>query len=257
MTVKEIFESIEARIKTPFFGYFLFSLVAFNWDSFFYLFFDDGAASTRIDYFKKETNWISVIFYPTITACAYTIFYPWLIYILTLSASKPNQLKNNLQIESEHNTLLKKQELENTRSQFFKEMEEELINRAKRDEDLSDIENEATKEKLKDEIEKLRADRDELRDVSFTKNVRVPTPPVSDNLLDQHRELIISLAKNGGEIFGPDLFEMSTFDKLQTSYYIDDLIEKEYIVRTGGSINNPERYSLTTRGKGYAIKIGY
>lgn len=255
--MKEIFESIEARIKTPFFGYVLFSLVAFNWDSFFYLFFDNGAALTRIDYFKKETNWISVIIYPTITACAYTIFYPWLIYILTLSASKPNQLKNNLQIESEHNTLLKKQELENTRSQFFKEMEEELINRAKRDEDLGDIENEATKEKLKDEIDKLRAERDELRDVSFTKSIRTPTPPISDKLLKQQRELIIILAQNGGEILKSDLFKISNDDKVKTSYYIDDLIGKEYIVRTGGSINNPEKYSLTTKGKGFAIDIGY
>lgn len=222
------------------------------------MFFDDGTALTRIGYFKNETNWISLFIFPTTTACAYTIFYPWLIYILTLSASKPNQLKNNLQIESEHNTLIKKQERENTRSQFFKEMEEELINRAKRDEDLGDIENEAAKEKLTKEIEKLRADRDELRDVSFTKSTRIPTPPISEKLMEQQRELIISLAKNGGEIFKSDLFEISNHDKVKTSYYIDDLIEKKYLELTGvGSEKNPIKYSLTTKGKGLAIDIGY
>jgi predicted transcriptional regulator len=255
--MKEIFESIEARIKTPFFSYFLFSLVAFNWDSFFYLFFDDGKTLIRIDYFKNGTNWTSVFAYPIITACAYTIFYPWLIYILTLSASKPNHLKNNLQIESEHNTLLKKQELENTRSQLLKEMEEELINRAKRDENLGDIENEAIKNKLKDEIEKLRADRDELRDVSFTKNIRAPTPPVSDKLSDQQRKLIILFAQNGGEIPKLDLFQVSNDDKVKTSYYIDDLIEKKYLETNEGGIHTPEKYSLTTKGKKTAIDIGY
>ena len=106
--MNEIFEGIDTRIKSPFFGYFLISALAINWDKLFYLLMDDGDVFLRIGHFQAGTDHLTLLLYPFLFACAYSIFYPWFNLALLFIARKPTDQKNYLQIQSEHKLLAKK-----------------------------------------------------------------------------------------------------------------------------------------------------
>lgn len=167
--MKEILDAIDSRIKSPIFGYFIASLLAVNWQSFFYLIADDSSADIRILYFNNNTDIYSIIFYPAIIAVAYSIIYPWINYLFMFLCTKPTELKNALQAQSEHELLIKKKELEEARSKLLSNTENELIERAKRDAELDEIKDDEAREKLKSEIDHLRQERDDLRSSTKTK----------------------------------------------------------------------------------------
>ena len=152
--MKEIYEAVESRIKSPFIGYFLISLGYLNWKPIYYLFASKLTALERVAYFEVNTSWLTLLVYPLI----FTLAYPWLSLIISLLSTKPLDLKNNIQAQSEHSLLIKRQELEEIRAQMMSTAEQEIIDRAKREEELENIDNENLKEKAQSEIEKLRAD---------------------------------------------------------------------------------------------------
>jgi hypothetical protein len=71
--------------------------------------------------------------------------------------------------------IIKQQELEDARTRLLSSTEDELIERAKRDAELGEIENKEIREKLESEINSLRKERDEIRNA--TKDS--PTPKKS------------------------------------------------------------------------------
>ena len=206
--MKEIFEAIESRIKSPLFGYFLISFVITNWSSLFYLFISNSNAIERIKYFNENTGYWSLIIYPAIIAMLISVIYPWVNLGILKLIKKPNELKNSLQAQSQHNLLITQNELEKIRSESFSTAEEELIGRAKRDAELEKIEDIEIKDKLKSEIEKLREQRGELKKgseldlnnknpqflMSISTNYRERaeksrTPEDRDELINKAREL--------------------------------------------------------------------
>lgn len=160
--VKDVLEAIDSRIKSPIFGYFVIALLFINWESFFFLLIDKGSAEARILYFHENTNRYSLIYIPALIAGIYAVAYPWITYFFMFLSSKPTELKSTLQLQSEHKLLSTKQELEQMRNAILSTEENELIDRATRDEKLSKIEDEAIRKKLQSEIEQLRRERDEL-----------------------------------------------------------------------------------------------
>jgi len=72
-----------------------------------------------------------------------------------------------VQASSEHNVLSRRKQLEEARSNLLANTEQEFIERAKRDQELDLLQNEELKQKLKLELEQLRAERDSLREQSF------------------------------------------------------------------------------------------
>lgn len=157
--MKEIFEALEARIKSPVMGYFALTFIAINWQPLFYLIVENKGAIDRIEYFAANTDWKSLIFYPATTSSLIAIIYPWINYIFLYLCVKPTEMRNSLQAQSEHKLLIKKKELEELRSEMMSSAERELIERAQRDVELESIENEEVKEKVKSEIEQLRSNR--------------------------------------------------------------------------------------------------
>ena len=158
--MKEIFEAFVARIKSPVFGYFILSWVAFNWRPLFYLFFSDATVDDRFGHFDKLTNSFSLVIFPIVVASLIAVIYPWINYAFLYLCKKPIDLRNYLQAESEHKLLMKKKHLEEARSVFLATKEKDLIDRAKRDEEVQAITDEETKEKLQKEIETLRKEID-------------------------------------------------------------------------------------------------
>ena len=66
--VKEVFESLSARIRSPYFGYAFFFAVFLNWKAWFYLFFENSSVLERYKYFDSETTISSLVYYPLVFA---------------------------------------------------------------------------------------------------------------------------------------------------------------------------------------------
>jgi len=153
--------------------------VIFNWKPLFYLFFENEGVLERFAYFDGNSDLWSLLIKPVTLAAFLAVSYPWVNYLFLCLSAKPTDLRNSLQAKSEHNLLVKKQELEEARSLLLETAEKELIGRAQRDEELNQIEDAELREKLKSEIETLRNERDELTSVN----------PESDNY-KKYKELM-------------------------------------------------------------------
>lgn len=154
--VEEFSEVIRTRIKAPFFGFFIFVYVAFNWKALFYLFVSESAVLDRIGYFDTHTTLLTLLVYPVVIATAMTIGSPWLSAILLKVCAKPTSWKNEIQVETEHKMLVEKQKYEETRRKLQATLEQQLIEEAKRDEKIEEIEDEDKREQVKNEINSLR-----------------------------------------------------------------------------------------------------
>lgn len=162
--MEEIISAIKARLNSPLFGYFALAVVAFNWEAFFFLLVQSDDVTGRIEFFKQHTTIFSLILWPVVFAFAVACAYPWVIYVLTWLTAKPVELRDVVQANAEHRVLIKRAELEDARSKLLATKESELIERAKRDQDLDSIQNEDLREKIRAELEQLRAERDSLQE---------------------------------------------------------------------------------------------
>lgn len=249
--MKDIVDEIDSRIKSPLFGYFIFSLVATNWSELFYLFLHKAEVPKRIGYFEENTSVLTLFFYPFLVAAAYAIIYPWLQYLSVLFGVKPTSLKNNLQARSEHSLLIEKQKLEEARSELLKNAETELIERAKRDSSLDEIENEDVRETLKSEIDQLRKERDRIRS-----SIESPRKAQHSELLSEQEDLLRLITKNGGDMFQKEIVERAKYDKVKTEYYLEDLEEKGYLTRQFHHGVDQYYYELTTKSKKLMVEAG-
>lgn len=250
--MKDIIDEIDSRIKSPLFGYFLFSLIALNWEELFYLVVDNSPVSERIAYFHNGTDSLSLIWYPLLMASAYSILYPWLQYIFMFCGTKPTELKNSLQAQSEHKLLIKKQELEEARSEILKSAETELIDRAKRDMELGGIDDKNIREKLQSEIDQLRKERDEI-----SINLGNKTKSKQPSLTTEQEEIILLITSEGGSMGEREIIMNSKFDKVKTEYFLEDLEENGYLLKNYESHPGSEYvYSLTTKSKKIMVDKG-
>lgn len=154
--MKEIFEAFGTRIRSPFFGYFALSLFSLNWKAIFILTMSDEKINVRIAQFEKLTSIGSLVWYPIALAILISIVYPWIQYFFLFLASKPTNLKNILQSKSEHILLIEKKKFEQERLQLLSLQEEAVIDQAKRDKIVDEIEDEDIKDTVKKKLESLR-----------------------------------------------------------------------------------------------------
>jgi hypothetical protein len=161
--MKEILEAFRTRISSPLFGYLIIAFFAINWKAIFYLLAGEVPTLERIEYFESNTTINTLLTFPLIFAVLGTSIYPWINYLFLYICKKPTELRNRIQVQSEHSLLLEKQNLEQVRTSSLADREKELIERAIRDKELENIEESDEKKKIKSEIERLRRERDEIR----------------------------------------------------------------------------------------------
>ena len=154
--MKEILEAFGTRIRSPFFGYFALSLFSINWKAILILTMSDNTINDRIKEFELSTSINSLLWYPIALAILISIVYPWIQYFFLLFASKPTDLKNKLQSKSEHNLLTEKKKFEQERLKLLSIQEEAVIDQAKRDKLVEEIEDEEIKDNVKKKLEFLR-----------------------------------------------------------------------------------------------------
>jgi len=161
--MNDLIEALKTRLSSPLFGYFGLALLAFNWKAFFFLFVQDGDVLGRIQFFEEHTTVYSLGIWPLSFSFAFALFYPWAIFLVAWMTSRPIEMKDMVQASSEHTVLLRRKQLEDARSNLLASAELELIERAKRDQELDKLQNEELRGKLKAELEQLRTERDSLR----------------------------------------------------------------------------------------------
>lgn len=181
------------------------------------------------------------------TAAAYAVTYPWVQYVFVFLGVKPTSLKNNLQARSEHSLLIEKQKFEDARNELLKRTETELIERAKRDSSLDQIENEDVRETLKSEIEQLRRERDSIRSFGETRDSK---------LLNEQKELLRLITEFGGEVLQKEIIARAKHDKVKTEYYLEDLAEKGYLSAGFDHGTGEDCYELTTKSKRLMVEDG-
>ncbi|EHK2867749.1 hypothetical protein C4G74_RS22970 [Vibrio parahaemolyticus] len=158
--MKEVITAIDTRIKAPYFGYSVLAFIALNWRGIFTLFMMNGEPSARLEAFDSMTSVWSLVLWPLIIGCIVTATSNWIKYVFSLVEKKPLELIDYVNIDAEHKRLLRIFQLEALRSELLATKEKELIDRALRDDQVSKIEDEETKEKLTKDLASLR----ELRD---------------------------------------------------------------------------------------------
>jgi|SRR6185369_25682 len=163
--MNEFFEALKVRLSSPLLGFFTFAIIAFNWEAVFYLLTEDGKVLERIAYFDQHTTLWSLGIWPLMTAMVFSTVYPWVSLFLAWITSRPIGRHEALKLKAEHNLLLIKKELEEARSNIFAVAEEELIARAKRDQELVGIESNEARERVRAELDELRSQRDSMRQV--------------------------------------------------------------------------------------------
>jgi hypothetical protein len=162
--MNDLLEALKNRLNSPLFGYFGLALLAFNWRAFFFLFVQDGDVIGRIQFFEQNTTLNSLLIFPLSFSFLFAVIYPWLLFLVAWVTAKPVEMKDMVQASSEDRVLLRRKQLEEARSSILASTEMELIERAKRDQELDKLQSEEIRNKLKMELEQLRSERDSLRE---------------------------------------------------------------------------------------------
>ena len=162
--MNDFLDALKNRLNSPLFGYFGLALLAFNWKAIFFLLAQNGDVLPRISFFEEHTTALSLVLWPALFSLCFSLLYPWLQLLVASLTAKPNEMKELIQVGSEHKLLLKRKQLEEARSSLLATAEQELIDRAKRDQELDALQSEELREKLRSELEQLRSERDSLRE---------------------------------------------------------------------------------------------
>lgn len=160
--MNDIFDAISARLKAPYFGYALLAFIGLNWRGIFLLSVTMGTPQERLSAFDAQTSEWSLVVLPLIFGAVITLASPWVRLAFSFLSKRPFEHIDDLHLDAEHRKTIRKTQLERSRAELFASKESELIGRAKRDEEILEIENEQLKEKLIQEIEALRLQRDRM-----------------------------------------------------------------------------------------------
>lgn len=160
--MNDILDALGSRLKSPYFGYALLAFIALNWRELFLFVVSNAAPQERIDAFDAATDHLSLVVYPLLVGAAVAASTPWIRLLFAFIARKPLELAEDLQLEAEHRKTIRKTELEQARNEQFALIETELIERAKRDEQVAAIGDDDAKQRIAREIEELRRKRDSM-----------------------------------------------------------------------------------------------
>lgn len=154
--MKDVLDAVTTRIKAPYFGYAVLAFIGWNWRGLFLLVMTPGTPEHRLTLFDTHTNMWSLYAAPLLTGLFVAASAEWISFILSWISRKPVHWKETEQLESEHRKNILIADLEKIRNERFSRKEEELIARAKRDEQVKEIVDDDLKKELADEIEALR-----------------------------------------------------------------------------------------------------
>lgn len=258
--MKDLVDAVSSRVKSPYFGYAVFASIALNWPEYFLLTFAEEHARQRLLEFDNATNSWYLLVLPLLIGFAIAFASPWIRLFYDWVSKKPLEMHDFMRLEAQNKITIKEAELEQARNELFAVKESELIERAKRDEEISNITDEETKEKLSQDIEQLRRERESLKNRNI--NDDNLTFKLSSEALELLKEaannkngaIVISNTLSGRSIqvgmhkFGKD--DQRSFVKYEDAL---ELLEHNDLVREIG--HKGEVFELTSNGWDIAFTL--
>ena len=253
--MKEVVDAVNDRIKTPYFGYAILVFIALNWKGFFLLVLSKGKPEEKLALFDAQTDIYTLLIYPLAVGAVVAATAHWLKFLFCIIERKPKELVDNIQLEAEHKKTIKKYKLEKSRSELFAVKENELIDRAKRDEAVEDIEDLEAKEKLISQLNSIRAERDMLSNELQSKQ------QPENTLSKEAKEILVAASSDdngsimklstigdraiqaGKSSFGSK--DQKLFVKYEAA--LDQLVERDFVKDLG---HKGEVFEITHKGWG-------
>lgn len=190
----DVLDAVSARIKTPYFGYAVLAFMVLNWRAIFLLVMTDGNPAERLEVFDNNSSPVSLFLAPLLVGTLVAASAEWIRFFFEWVARNPKQWMEIHHLQAEHKRAILKTELEKFRDERFIRKEEDLIARAKRDEQVKEIENNEVKQQLQHELELLRRERDNISLVGAVQQ-EIAQPSKSA------QELLLIMANQKGRIF--------------------------------------------------------
>lgn len=155
-SIREIFDALSQRIRSPVIGYVILMVCLLNWKVFFFLFFSGEPAAEKFAYFDTHTDGWSLFGIPAIVGVAAAVLTPWINVIGQWAVHLPVMRLRTHNAETAHELALLKAKHKNAENSLIGE----LIASAKQDEQVKQIEDDEVRERLQQEIDQLREDQD-------------------------------------------------------------------------------------------------
>ena len=233
-------DAINSRIKSPYFGYAILAFFALNWRGIFLLIVSQAPPAERLELFDKETSYWTLVLLPLIVGALVAASTHWIKYLFLLVARKPQELIDNSYLESEHKKSIRQAELEQLRTDLAAKRESELIERAKRDESIAEISDEAKKKELEAEIEKIRRERD-IKLSNAARELLIAAASEESGTIMTPRTMGAQSIQAGKKSFG----KKSKRDYAAYESALNELVASGYVQPVG---HKGEIYELTHEG---------
>ncbi|MEO0382935.1 MAG: hypothetical protein AAF234_05210 [Pseudomonadota bacterium] len=194
-SIKDLFEAFAQRIRSPVIGYILLMAVLFNWKAFFFLFFSGDPAIDKFAFFDDNTNGWSLLGLPLIAGILAALLTPWVNWAGQVAVQKPMMMQRTRNAQAAHEIALLRAKHKNAENS----MVDELIQAAKQDETVLQIEDPEVRTKLEEQISDLRESQKRFfssesgnNKLELSGNAR--DIPGSD--IGKQMEVLVTLAKN-------------------------------------------------------------
>ncbi|MBU2983565.1 hypothetical protein KO498_17290 [Lentibacter algarum] len=164
--LKDAFDALSQRVRSPFFGSILFAFFAINWKPIWYLLFADQPVQAKFDFFDKSTDFGSLYAFPLLAGVLLALAWPWLRLLGAWVAIKPTMQLRNMQSDSaiDHriHRLGKLADEERAKAKLAAETENAKIDAAKRLKEAQTVSTETATEIVGEREEKELAEESDL-----------------------------------------------------------------------------------------------
>lgn len=155
--LKELFQALEARLRSRLLGSIILAFIAVNWKTFYYVVFAKVDVMTKFAYFDGAAyNWKTFFLLPLIIGVLATFAMPWINFgVMKLNAfalKKQNDLKNDMKSHNDHMKQLSRLKYEAEREEALAKKKAAAVKSAKADEEAETIQDDDRREKLIDEL---------------------------------------------------------------------------------------------------------
>lgn len=238
-SLKEIFDSLNQRIKSPFWGYIIIAFAGVNWKPLYYLFFSGEPALMKFNYFDENSDCLSLAIYPVIIGVATALAAPYIADFGSWWAKKPTNSWRLRHVEASHEILQAKNKLLIERDNAKAIHEQSLIDQARRDEAVKGIEDDQLRENLEEEISASRAAGDVTE--------KPDTISFSGELSAREQAVISSMGKAGRKIQILILGDLENIFVNEIGKVIGDLTAIRLEVELEDSLVELQKLGLATK----------
>lgn len=153
---KEIYDAWGARVKSRVFGSIIVAFTLINWKVLFFLAFEDAKATEKFSYFDAHTSAFTLYVWPIFLGGFIGLVLPYVNNWTHWYVSKPVSAMRSRDDEYAHERLKKKNAWLAERNRAQELLERQIIDEAKRDEEVAEIADPVRRAEVEEEISRTR-----------------------------------------------------------------------------------------------------